>query len=46
MITVDNKGTYSVKNGQKHDNVIYERPLTSELYSVHKHIQRGDKKDY
>ena len=26
MITNDNKGTYSVKNGQKHDNVIYERP--------------------
>ena len=27
MITNDNKGTYLVKNGQKHDNVIYERPL-------------------
>ena len=27
MITIDNKGTYLVKNGQKHDNVIYERPL-------------------
>ena len=29
MITIDNKGTYLVKNGQKHDNVIYERPLIS-----------------
>ena len=28
MITNDNKGTYLVKNGQKHDNVIYERPLS------------------
>ena len=28
MITNANKGTYLVKNGQKHDNVIYERPLT------------------
>ena len=27
MITNANKGTYLVKNGQKHDNVIYERPL-------------------
>ena len=30
MITNDNKGTYLVKNGQKHDNVIYERPLKSQ----------------
>ena len=28
MITNDNKGTYLVKNDLKHDNVIYERPLT------------------
>ena len=28
MITNDNKGTYLAKNGQKHDNVIYKRPLT------------------
>ena len=28
MITNDNEVTYLVKNGQKHDNVIYERPLT------------------
>ena len=27
MITIDNKGTYLVKKGQKNDNVIYERPL-------------------
>ena len=27
MITNDNKGTYLVKMGQKHDNVIYEQPL-------------------
>ena len=27
MITNDNKDTYLVKNGQKHDNVIYEWPL-------------------
>ena len=27
MITNGNKGTYLGKNGQKHDNVIYERPL-------------------
>ena len=27
MITNDNEVTYLVKNVQKHDNVIYERPL-------------------
>ena len=31
MITNANKGTYLVKNGQKHDNVIYERPLMKVL---------------
>ena len=34
MITNDNKGTYLVKNGQKHDNVIYERPLAAPLIAA------------
>ena len=33
MITNDNKGTYLVKNGQKHDNVIYEWPLSVPWFS-------------
>ena len=48
MITNDNKGTYLVKNGQKHDNVIYERPLDplgpwakAKSRSMHYDIPRG-----
>ena len=38
MITNDNKGTYLVKNGQKHDNVIYERPLVQAEPHVHSSV--------
>ena len=39
MLTIANKGTYLVKNCQKHANVIYERPLMESYQQVSKWLK-------